>query len=117
VEELTAFFICNCVPKTLAYRLYHACNPATTNELVRELFYKRYSIWQTSKTVRRMSRYYDVRMQKYVRLHVPYSTQLLTYREIATPITGIPAPALGVHNTFTPKLITIMLERVRQEQM
>jgi len=47
VEELTAFFIGNGVPKTLAYRLYHACNPAT-NELVRQLFYMQYSIWQTS---------------------------------------------------------------------
>jgi len=56
VEELTAFFIGNCVPMALAYRLYHACNPTTTNELVRELFYSRYFIWQTSKTVRRMSR-------------------------------------------------------------
>jgi len=41
VEELTAFFIGNGVPKALAYRLYHACNPTTTNELVRELFYSR----------------------------------------------------------------------------
>jgi hypothetical protein len=29
----------------------------------------------------------------------------------------MPAPPLGIHNTATPKLITIMLERVRQEQM
>jgi len=78
VEELSAFFIGNGVPKTLAYWLYHACNPTTTNEFVRELFYMRYSIWQTSDTVRRMSMYYDVRMQKHVRLHVPYFTQLLT---------------------------------------
>ena len=53
MEELTAFFIGNCVPKTLAYRLYHACKP-TTNELVRQLFYTRYSISITSKTFRRM---------------------------------------------------------------
>jgi len=90
VEELTAFFIGNCVPKTLAYRLYHACNP-TTNELVRQIFYTRYSIWQKSKTILRMSMYYDVRMQKHVRLHVPYSTQLLTYTEHAIPIPGMSA--------------------------
>jgi len=116
VEELTAFFIGNCVPKALAYRVYHDCNP-TTNELVRQLFYTRYSIWQTSKTVRRMSRYYDVRMQKHVHLHVPYSTQLLTYREIAIPITSMLAPPLGIHNNSTPKLIKIILEGARQEQM
>jgi hypothetical protein len=62
VEEVTASFICNGVPKTLACRLYHACNPRIKNDLVRELFYLRYFIWQTSKTVRRMSRYYDVCM-------------------------------------------------------
>ena len=116
VEELIAFFIGNCVPKTLAYRLYHACSP-TTNELVRQLFYTRYSIWQTSKTVRRMSSYYDVLMQKHVRLHVPYSTQLLTYTENDIPIHCMPAPPSGIHNTSTPKPITIMLERVRQEPM
>jgi len=64
-----------------------------------------------------MSRYYDVCMQKLVYLHVPYSTQLLTYKEIAKPITDMPAPALGVDKTSTPKLIKIMLEQVRQEQM
>jgi len=117
VEELTAFFIGNCVPKALVYRLYHACNPTATNDHVRQLFYMRYSIWQTSKTVRRMSSYYDVRMQKHVRLHVPYSTQLLTYTEIAVPINDLPAPALGIHNTATPKLINIVLERVRHEQL
>jgi len=116
VVELTAFFIGKGVPETLAYRLYHACNP-TTNELVRQLFYTRYSIWQTSKTVRRMSIYYDVRMHKHVRLHVPYSTQLLALREIAVPINDLPAPALGIHNTATPKLVTTMLERVRLEQL
>jgi len=55
-----------------------------------------------------MSRYYDVRMRKLVHLHVPYSTQLLTYKENAIPITGMPAPALGVDNTSTPKLIKII---------
>ena len=117
VEELTAFFIGNGLPKALAYRLYHACNPTTTNDLVRHLFYMRYSIWQTSDTVRRMSRYYDVRMRKHVRLQVPYSTQLLALRENAIPIPSMPAPTLGIHNTATPKLITIMLERVHQEQL
>ena len=43
-------------------------------------------------------------------LHVPFSTHLLTYREIAIPITGMPAPPLGIHNTSTPK-------RVREEQI
>ena len=117
MEELTAFFIGNCVPVALAYRLYHACNPTTTNELVRQLFYTRYSIWQTSDTFRRTYWYYDVRMRKHVRLQVPYSTQLLAIRENPIPIHGMPAPPLGVHNTATRKLISIMLERVRQEQL
>jgi hypothetical protein len=56
-------------------------------------------------------------MQKHVYLHVPYSTQLPTYREIAKPVTGMPAPALGIGSTSTPKLIKIILERVRQDQM
>jgi hypothetical protein len=42
VKELTAFFFGNGVSKSLAYRLYHACNPTTTTETVRELFYLRY---------------------------------------------------------------------------
>ena len=45
VEELTAFLAGNGVPQTLAYRLYRACNPSATNELVRQLFYTRYSLW------------------------------------------------------------------------
>ena len=64
-----------------------------------------------------MSSYYDMRMQKHVRLHVPYSTQLLGVRENLIPIPGMSAPLLGVHNTATPKLITIMLQQVRQEQL
>jgi hypothetical protein len=69
------------------------------------------------KDLRRISWYYDVRMQKHVSLQFPYSTQLLTYTENAIPIPGTPAPPLDIHNTSTPKLITIMLERVRQEPM
>ena len=62
-----------------------------------------------------MSGYYDMRTQKRERLLVPYSTRLLlTYTEIAIPIPDTPAPALGEHNTCTPKLISIMLQRVRQ---
>jgi hypothetical protein len=38
VEELVASFAGNGVPKTLAYRLYRACNPLATNELLRQLF-------------------------------------------------------------------------------
>ena len=38
VEELTAFFAGNGVPKTLAYKLYCACNPEAATELVRQLF-------------------------------------------------------------------------------
>jgi len=116
VEELTTFFIGNGVPKTLAYRLYHACNPAT-NELVRHLFYTRYSIWETSKPDRGMSSYYDMRMHKHARLRVPYSTRLLTYTEIAIPIPDTRAPPLGIHNTATPELIPIILQQVRQEQL
>jgi len=108
VEDLTAFFTGNGVLKTLAYRLYHACNPAT-NELVRQLFYMRYSILQTSDTDRGMSNYYDMRMQKRARLRVPYSTRLLlTYTEIDIPIPATPAPTLGIHNSATPKLTSIM---------
>jgi hypothetical protein len=42
VKDLTAFFFGNGVSKSLAYRLYHASNPTTTTESVRELFYLRY---------------------------------------------------------------------------
>jgi len=50
IEELTAFFTGNGVPKTLAYWLYRACNPPAANELMRQLFYTRYSLWHTSDT-------------------------------------------------------------------
>jgi hypothetical protein len=55
VKDLTAFFFGNGVSKTLAYRLYHACNPTTTTETVRELFYLRYFVWQRSRYVLRMA--------------------------------------------------------------
>jgi len=116
VDELTAFFAGNGVPETLAYRPYRACNPTTTNELVRQLFYTRYSLWHTSDTDRSLSKYYDVRIKKHVRLDVPYSTQLIAIRENLVPIPGSPTSRLGVHNTATPKLINIMLQRVRQIQ-
>jgi len=45
VEELTAFFAVNGVPKTFAYKLYCACNPEAVTELVRQLFYARFSLW------------------------------------------------------------------------
>ena len=82
VEELTAFFAGNGVPKTLAYKLYCACNPEAANELLRQLLYARFSLWHSSNTIRRHSMYYDVRIKKLVRLNVPYSTDLLAIREI-----------------------------------
>ena len=71
VGYLTEFFAGNDVPKTLAYRLYSACNPEAANELVRQLFYARFCLWHSSDTVRRHSMYYDVRMKKLVRRNVP----------------------------------------------
>jgi len=113
VEYLTAFFASNDVPTTLAYRLYRACNPKAANELVRQLFYIRYSLWHTSDTVRRHSMYYDVRMKKLVRRNVPYSTELL--KENLVPVPGWPGPKLGVENTATLMMINAALQLVRQE--
>jgi len=117
VEELTAFFADNGVPKTLAYRLYCACNPEAANELVRQLFYSRFSLWHSSDTVRRHSMYYDVRIKKHVRLNVPYSTELLGLRENPVPIPGWSAPKLGVENTATPMMINAALQLVCQKQL
>ena len=95
IEDLTAFFAGNGVPQTLAYRLYRTCNPAAANELVRQLFYTRFSLWHTSDTVRRHSMYYDIRMKKLVCL-----TYVLDFldddREILIPEPGFPTPKLGV---------------------
>jgi len=44
IEYLTDFFSGNALPKTLAYKLYSACNPEAANELVRLLFYTRFSL-------------------------------------------------------------------------
>jgi len=55
-------------------------------------------------------------MQKYVRLQVPYYSSLLLL-EIAKPEIGMLAPALGVDNTATPKMIKIVLVQVRQEKL
>ena len=76
VAYLTAFFAGNDVPTTLAYRLYRACNREAVNELLRQLFYIRYSLWHASYTVRRHSMYYDVRMKNlYVAMyHTPQSS-------------------------------------------
>jgi len=113
VEYLTEFFAGNDVPKTLAYRLYRACNPEAANELVRQLFYARFSLWHSSDTVRRHSLYYDVRMKKLVRRNVPYSAELFEGNPV--PVPGLRAPRLGVQNTPTPMMINAPLQVVRQE--
>jgi len=97
-----AFFIGNGVPKELAYRPYHDSNPTTTNELVRQLFYSRYSLWQTSDTVRSLF-YYDVRMKKHVRLHVPYYTAILTHREFPIPVPSMRPPLGPGQNRYAQK--------------
>jgi len=116
IEDLTAFFAGNGVPQTLAYRLYRTCNPAAANELARQLFYTRFSLWHTPDTVRRHSMYYDIRMKKLVCL-----TYVLDFfdddREIPIPEPGLPTPKLGVQNTDTPLMINTALELVRQLQL
>jgi len=107
VEYLTAFFAGNDVPTSLAYRLYKACNPEAANDLVRQVFYTRYSLWHASPTVRRHSMYYDVCMKKLVRRNVPYSTELL--EESPVPVPGLRPPRLGVENTPTLLMINAAL--------
>jgi len=117
VEALVAFFAGIGLPQTLAYRLYGACNPPATNELVRQLFYTCFSLWHTSDNVRRHSMGYDVRIKKYVRLNVPYSSDFLDDRGNSIPITGLRASRPGVQNTATPTMINVMLQQVRQEPL
>jgi len=118
IEYLVAFFAGNGLPQTLAFRLYHACNPTAKNELVRQLFYAGYSLWHTSDTVRRHSMYYDVRIKNLVRLNVPYLLdELLAIRENPVPVPGLPAQKLVVQNTATPTMINVMLQKVRQEPL
>jgi len=117
VEGLVAFFAGNGQPQSLAQRLYRACNPPATNELVRQLFYARYSLWHTSDTVRRHTHYYDVRIKKYVLLDVPYLPDFLDDKENPVPVPGLPAPRLGVQNTATPTIINTMLQLVHQEEL
>ena len=111
VEELTAFFAGNAVPKTLAYRLHSARNPEAAKELVRQLFYALLSLWHSSDTVRSHSMYYDVCIKKLVRLNVLYfPDELLGLREDPIPVPGWPAPKLGVHSTATPNMINAALQ-------
>jgi len=116
IEDLVAFFAGNGVPQTLSFRLYRACNAPAASELVRQLFYTRFSLWHTSDTVRRHTHYYDVRMKKLVRLNVPYLPDFLDDRKNPVPVPGLPAPRLGVQNTATPVIINTALQLVRQEQ-
>jgi len=114
VEELVAFFVGNGLPLTLAYRLYRTCNPPATNELLRQLFYTRYSLWHTSDSVRRLTSYYDVCIKNKKK----YSPDFLDDdRENPVSVPGLRAPRLGFHNTATPTLINTMLELVRQVQL
>jgi len=115
VEELTAFFAGNGVPKTLAFKLYGGCNPEAATELVRQLFYTRFSLWHSSDTVRRHTMYYDVLIKKHVRLNVPYSTELLAIRENLVSVPGWPAPKLGLQNTATPMMTKAALRLVSQK--
>jgi len=84
---------------------------------VRQLFYTRFSFWHSSDTVRRHSVYYDVRIKKHVRLHVPYFTELLAIREKPVEVPGWRAPKLGVHNTAIPGIINAALRLVSQKQL
>jgi len=113
IEYLTYFFSSNALPKTLAYKLYSACNPEAANELVRQLFYTRFSLWHSSDTVRRHSLYYDVRLKKLVRRNVPYLPELP--EEHPVPVPGLKAPRLGVQNTPTPLMINAALQVLRRE--
>ena len=113
IEYLTDFFSGNALPKTLAYRLYSACNPEAANELVRQLFYARFSLWHSSDTVRRHSLYYNVRLKKLVRLNVPYLPELP--EENLVPVPGLQAPRLGVENTPTSLMINASLQVLRRE--
>ena len=117
VEKLTALFAGNGVPKTLAYKFYGVCIPEAATELVRQLFYARFSLWHFSDTVRRYSMYYDVRIKRHVRLNLPYSTELLAIRENPVAVPGWPAPKWGVANTATPTMINAALRLVSQKQL
>jgi len=113
IEYLTEFFSGNALPKTLAYKLYSACNPEAANELVRQLFYTRFSLWHSSDTVRRHSLYYDVRLKKLVDHNVPYLPELP--EENPVPVPGLQAPRLGAENTPTHLLINAALQVLRRE--
>ena len=115
VEYLTEFFAGIALPKTLAYRLYSACNPKAANELVRQLFYARYSLWHSYDTVQRHSMYYDVRMKKLVRRNVPYLPDFVDDGEDPIPVPGLQSPRLGVENTRTAMMINPALQLLRQE--
>ena len=115
VEYLTEFFAGNALPKTLAYRLYRACNPKAANELVRQLFYARFSLWHSSDNVRRHSMYYRVRMKKSVRRNVPYLPDFLDDREDPILVPGLQAPRLGVENTPTSMMINAAFQLLRKE--
>jgi hypothetical protein len=115
IEYLTEFFAGNALPNTLAYRLYSACNPEAANDLVRQLFYTRFSLGHSSDTVRRHSMYYDVRMKKLVRRNVPYSAEPLVLEENPVPVPGLQAPRLGVENTPTPLMINAALQLLCRE--
>jgi len=113
IEYLTDFFSGNALPNTLAYRLYSACNPEAANDLVRQLFYTRFSLWHSSDTVRRHSMYYDVRLKKLVRRNVPYLPELPEEKPV--PVPGLQPPPLGVQNTPTPLMINAALQLLRRE--
>ena len=113
IEYLTDFFSGNALPKTLAYKLYSDCNPEAANELVRQLFYTRFSLWHSSDTVRRHSLYYDLRLKKLVRRNVPYLAEFPEEKPV--PVPGLQAPLLGVQNTPTPLMINAALQLLRQK--
>ena len=113
IAYLTGFFSDNALPKTFAYRLYCACNTEAANELVRQLFYTRFSLWHSSDTVRRHSLYYDLRLKKLVRRNVPYLPEFPEEKPV--PVHGLQAPLLGVQNTPTPLMINAALQVLRQE--
>jgi len=113
IEYLTDIFSGNALPKTLAYKLYSTCNPEAANELVRQLFYTRFSLWHSSDTVRRNSLYYDLHLKKLVRRNVKYLPELPEEKPV--PVPGLPAPRLGVQNTPTPLMINAALQVLRRE--
>jgi hypothetical protein len=106
LRKLLAFLFGNGAPCSLASQLYYVCNTYSSADDTETIF-KTYEEWDNNPLGRHISRYYNIRLRKYVYLNGRQRNQ----NELVADMTD-PVP-LGIFNTEFPFLIAARIQRIR----